>query len=407
LFDDVMATDPLAVHPSGDVWLYREGRFVFQRQALTWLVADRLGDAFKPDHLRNFVAYAAAALSDDGQALSTEPTTPLVNVANGMLDLATGRLAPHDPSYRSIVQLPVAWDAKATCPSFDDWFARQVPIRSRRDGLLEDVSEMLTTGSRQRKAVYLVGPSRTGKSTFARLMEQIAGAGNCSAEELADLSTNRFRAAQLFGKILNVASDIRSPHLTDVSVFKKATGDDTISAEHKFGHPFQFRFRGVFLWTMNEVPTLSGATTAYLARVRCYRFDQTFLGAEDASIEAAMTTELPGILRRLVEAQRRLVKRGRNLEDDAATADARWLAQRSDAVRLFLSEACGRDGFTTRPHVYDGYLRWTRESGHKALGRRRFYDAIEQSGIPMKTVNGYRGFGLHLVDDPIDDGAVP
>ena len=57
-----------------------------------------------------------------------------------------------------------------------------------------------------------------------------------------------------------------------------------------------------------------------------------------------MTAELPGVLRRLVEAQRRLAKHGTNLVDDASELDARWLAQRSDAIRLFLTEACGRDG---------------------------------------------------------------
>ena len=50
------------------------------------------------------------------------------------------------------------------------------------------------------------------------------------------------------------------------------------SAEHKFGHPFQFHSTGLFLWTMNEVPTISGAAATYLARVRCYRFDVSFLG---------------------------------------------------------------------------------------------------------------------------------
>src|SRR5205823_232441 len=179
----------------------------------------------------------------------------------------------------------------------------------------------------------LVGPTRSGKSTLARLLEALTGAENCAAQELADLSGNRFRAAELFGKMLNVASDIKAAHLNDVSVFKKATGADTISAERKFGHPFSFRFTGLFLWTMNSVPTTGDTSGAYLARVRPYRFDQSFLGREDPAVEQAMMGELPGILVRLVEGLRRFEQRGGYADDDAARIDATWFARQSDPVQ--------------------------------------------------------------------------
>ena len=132
LFDAITTTVPLAVHPSGDVWLYDGGRYRYDRQRLAWLGASRLGDSFKPDHLRNFVAYAAARLHSEGRVLSAQATTSRVNVANGMLDPFTGELVPHDPSYLSIVQLPVAWDRAATCPTFDRWLADVMPDADRR-----------------------------------------------------------------------------------------------------------------------------------------------------------------------------------------------------------------------------------------------------------------------------------
>ena len=125
------------------------------------------------------------------------------------------------------MQLPVAWDAKATCPTFDEWLSRRFPFAAAVMACWKtcpDVDDRLTAAESR-----LPGRWDThGQVHVHAARGQIAGPGNSSAEELADLSTNKFRAAQLFGKMLNVASDIKSPHLADVSVFKKATGDDAL-----------------------------------------------------------------------------------------------------------------------------------------------------------------------------------
>jgi putative DNA primase/helicase len=292
LFDAIAMETPLAAHPSGELWLYRNGVYRPDRQGVAWLVAKRLGDYFKTEHLRTFVAYAVARLTDERRVLTTTTTTNLVNVANGMLDPLTGRLYAHDPEHLSIAQLAVPWKPDVSCPTFDRWLASVVRTASRRTSLLEDVGLVLDLrGQRQKKALFLVGVTRSGKSTFARIIEALIGNDNRSAEEIAELSINRFRAAELFGKMLNVASDIKATHLTDVSTFKKMTGDDTISAERKFGHPFQFRYRGLFVWTMNTVPTTDDSSAAYLERIRPYRFDVSFAGREDPSIEKKIIDE--------------------------------------------------------------------------------------------------------------------
>jgi putative DNA primase/helicase len=401
LFDAITTAVPLAAHPAGDLWLYRDGVFRADRQAVVWLVAKRLGDYFKPDHLRTFITYAVARLTDDEQIIGTTSTTHLVNVANGMLDPFTGELYEHDPKYLSIAQLPVPWMPDAACPSFDAWLAMVLPSAARRSRLLEDTGMVLDQrGHLQKKAIFLAGDTRTGKSTFARILESTVGTANRSAEEIGDLATNRFRAAELFGKMLNVASDIRAAHLHDLSVFKRMSGDDTISAERKFGHPFQFRFRGLFVWTMNTVPTTDDSSAAYLQRIRPYRFDVSFVGREDPAIEKIIVgSELPGVLVRLVAGLRRIEERGGYLDDDDARADAVWLARQSDPVRLFVAEATRKGGFTDRRGLYRGYDTWAKDLHRKVIGRLQFYAAMEGAGFPVVTVNGKRGFKLRLVDD--------
>ena len=76
------ASQPLAVDPGGNVWLYRAGRFVEDRHAVARLVADRLDDYYKPAHVQNVVSFAGARPTATGsssapehrEAWSTSPT---------------------------------------------------------------------------------------------------------------------------------------------------------------------------------------------------------------------------------------------------------------------------------------------------------------------------------------------
>jgi putative DNA primase/helicase len=408
LYEAVITTTPLAVHPSGDIWLWREGRFVGDRLAVDRLVTTLLGDDFRAEHLKTFKTYAAATLDGHGRHLGAHPTHR-INVANGVLDPLTGELDWAHPDHLFTWQLPVAWEPDATCPTFDEWFEAVVPDRACRDALLEDVARVLDQRPRQKKGVFLVGMTRTGKSTFARIVTAVVGAENCSAEELADLSVNRFRAAQLYGKLLNVASDIRTAHLADVSVFKKATGADDISAEHKFGHPFKFRYPGLFLWTMNVVPTVDeDASAAYLARVRPYRFSRSFLGHEDPAIEEKiLADELPGVLVRLVGALQRFERRGSYATNDATRAEMAWFRRETDRLTMFLDEATRSGVWTPRVPLHRAYERWCQDNrrGH-AMNRRTFYRELDERGYVRSRHHGVDGFnGLRLIDDwdPDDD----
>lgn len=400
LFDATVQSSPLALHPSGDVWIYENGRYVFDRHGLAYLVAERLGDHFKPDHVRNFVAYAAARLSNSGRVLSMTESSRWVNLANGMLDPLTGELEPHDPDHLSVVQLAVAFDPAANCPTFDSWLSEVLPEPGARDALIEDLGMLLDLrGMRQKKALFLSGPPRSGKSTLARIVEAMVGPENSSAEELTDLASNRFRAAELFGKMLNVASDITAGHVADVTLFKRLTGEDTISAERKFGHPFVFRFHGLFVFTMNDIPSVEDTTRAYFARVRPYRFPRSFVGRENPEIEAQMMKELPGILNRLVDGLRSLEDRGQYLVNDATERARQSFEAQSDRVLLWVNEATRSDGWSKRGDLHRSFAEWARDRRRGSMSRNEFYAALRGLGYESTVRSGHHGFKLVPLDD--------
>ena len=212
----VRGSGDFAVGPDGAVWRYEDGVFT-DGGRLVGALGDLLGNRYRPLHRKAVEELLADDLRSDGLVLGDTETPGLVNVRNGMLRIATGELEPHDPAHLSRCQLPMDWNPAATCPLFDVWLTDRCGAQAA--DLLEAAGLMLCPWIGQRRVVFLFGPTRSGKSTFLRLLEAVAGRHRVAVTMHA-LSANRFAAAALYGAILNVAGDLSDHHVDDLSIFK-------------------------------------------------------------------------------------------------------------------------------------------------------------------------------------------
>lgn len=333
---DIFNAHPSAITQEERIALYENGVYEISGLAFIGAVTERLGDDFRPSHRAAAEEFTAGTLHRTGRVLPIHTNEPLLNVTNGMLDLATMTLKPHDPVYMSSVQFPLEWDPDAKCPTYEAWI-ESVGLEEQIEDLEECVSLMLDPSRTPTKAVFLFGPSRSGKGTFLRIMEAVAGMKNVSGTSLKQLCEDRFGAANVYGKALNVSGDLAAGHIEDISLFKMLTGDDLISADRKFGKQFVFRNRALFAFSANELPTVGEASRAYVERIKPFRFGSSFAGHEDPSLEAKIIAdELPGVLVRWVRAWQRLAGRGTYR---ATAADVRAeFETRSDRVRQWLEE---------------------------------------------------------------------
>ena len=327
---------PSALTQEDQIALYQDGVYEIRGLAFKGAIADRLGDDYRPNHRAACEEFTAGKLHNAGRVLPTHTEHALLNVANGMLDLVTGTLKPHDPVYLSSVQFPIEWIPEATCPTYEEWI-RLVGIEDQIDDLEEITSLMLDPSRTPTKAVFLFGPSRSGKGTFLRIMESIAGLKNVSGVSLKQLSDNEFGAANVYGMALNVSGDLSASHIEDLSLFKMLTGEDLIMANRKFGKQFVFRNKALFAFSANELPTVGEASRAYIERARPFKFSTSFAGREDPSIEAKIIAdELPGVLVRWVRAWQRLAGRGTYRQTNPEIRAE--FETRSDRVRQWIME---------------------------------------------------------------------
>jgi putative DNA primase/helicase len=314
--------------------VYRNGVYQSNELVLVGVLADLLRNEYRRTYLGTVEDVLLGMLDRYGKHLPERIDAPLLNVRNGLVDLTTGKLGPHSPDVKSAVQFPITYDPKATCPTYDAWSAEI--IGAQLDDLEEVMSVMLDPTWTPSRAAFLWGPSKTGKSTFLRLMAALVGRENVSGVTLLELTEDQFARANLYGKVLNVAPDLSARHVRDLAWFKAMTGEDLIRGNRKYGRDFHFVNQALFAFSANTIPTVGEASDAYINRIKPFKFGHSFAGAEKPELEQAMMTELPGILNRLIRAYRRRKDRGQWLDTDLSILAE--FDRASDRVKLWLSE---------------------------------------------------------------------
>lgn len=377
--EEVLRRSPAALTAERDVALYMDGAYRLDKSAFISQVVDLLGDDYRSTWRTTIEEVATGLLYQRGLILPDGPVTNLLNVRNGMLDLATLTLKPHDPSYMSVSQLPIEWDAEAKADAYVSWLEDVIP--EQWEDLEEVAATMLDPMRTPSKAMFAFGPSRSGKSTFIRIMQAIAGVENRSAVTLHQLAEDRFAAANVYGKILNAASDLSARHVDDLSIFKMMTGEDAITGNRKYGNQFTFTNRALFAFSANELPTVGEVSRAYLERIKPFDFGRSFAGRENPKIEEAMMTELQGILRRWVEAWRRMNDRGgyqptlprvRTAFEIGSSRVLQWINDEMMITPVGDTRSVEADQGMSPADLHRAFSRWAEIQKTSIMGRKTF-----------------------------------
>lgn len=125
------------------------------------------------------------------------------------------------------------------------------------------------------KAFILTGDKSNGKSTFLSMVQYLLGDENIASLDLKELG-DRFKTAELFGKLANVGDDIGDEFIANAAIFKKLVTGDRVSAERKGQNPFEFNNYSKFLFSANNIPRIKDKTGAVQRRLIIIPFDATF-----------------------------------------------------------------------------------------------------------------------------------
>lgn len=360
------------------LYVYAGGVYALGERNLRARVAEILGEKWKKAKADETLAY----LMSTAPELWDRPPLDRINLTNGILDLATGELAAHDPAFRSPVQLPVEFDPTATCPAIDAYLA-DVLDEHTAEVFYEIAGYLLTPDTRQQKAVMLLGPGGNGKSRALDVLTALVGDANAANVPLHALEESRFATAELYGRLANVFGDLDARALKTSSTFKSVVGGDAIQGERKHRDPFSFRPYARMLFSANATPPTHDSSQAYFDRWVILPFERRIRGTqrEDRDIAAKLTTprELSGLLNRALTTVSRVRARGFSTTH-ATTAAGDRFREEADSVAGFISDRVQPlpDHRITRKATFDAYRAWCEENNRQPVSSHRFVPRLRE-----------------------------
>ena len=225
-------------------------------------------------------------------ALDSDPW--LLNVANGVLDLRTGRLRPHRREAMMTRLCPVEYRADADQGEWLRFLERVVPDPAARTFLQRAVGYSLTGDTREETLFFVCGPTASGKSTFAEAVKTILGdyGATCDFETFLRRPSSggpRNDIARLHGARLVVGVEVEKGQRLAEGLVKTLTGGDKVAARFLYQEAFEFvpQFK---LWLVaNDRPRAADDDSALWRRILLMPFDHTIPEAErDPAVKARL-----------------------------------------------------------------------------------------------------------------------
>ena len=280
-------------------------------------------------------------ISVDAPELWESPPVDTVNVRNGLLDVTTRTLRPHDPVFLSPVQLPIEFDEAATCPHWDRFIEDVFPADAI-EVAYEIVAWLMLPDTTKQVAVILLGEGSNGKSVYLMAVTNLIGRSNVAAVSLHRLESDRFSVARLVGKLANVCPDLPSEALKSTSSFKALTGGDVMLAERKFQESFEFEPFARPVFSANHPPRSADASAAFFRRWIVVPFNRTFEPGGDnftprdvLDARLADPAEFSGVLNRALDVLPRLRADGFTISASMEAAASEF-RQTTDPLTVWL-----------------------------------------------------------------------
>jgi putative DNA primase/helicase len=310
--------------------------------------------------------------------------TDLLPFQNGALEIVTGKLHPHSPGYKFTWGLPRPHSVLAA-----DW------------GIISNWLDVATAGNQHikniliayaaatlkgradiQKFLHLIGIGGSGKGTYCRLLIALIGLENTHSSTLDDWCSNRFEAAQAYGKRLIIFPD-EDKGTRSLGKFKQLTGGDWLRAEEKGKKPFKFKFEGMVAVASNFPIFGADNSSGMSRRTIAVPFDAVVSRNARHNLDNDFVPELPAFTNYLLSLDDTWVENTlRGVMDIPEIGAQFWESKiREDSIAGFLNDKLildplGQVSIGDSPNaegsLYQAYHQYCLDQNHKPQAVKNF-----------------------------------
>jgi putative DNA primase/helicase len=348
-----------------------------------------------------------------------------LNCRNGVVNLRTGEVIPHDRDQRFTYCLPVEHKPGASSQEWIDYLGSVVGGgQDVIDYLQMALGYSLTGHTREEILFYLFGPPRSGKGTlaeiFMRLMPDpiatMVDFNSFTAKREGDVSN--FDLAPLKPSRMIFASESNRSQSLNPAKIKQLTGGDSVRA--CFKHKDFFSYRPQFkVWMMsNHSVNGDPEDDALWGRVRVIEFPNSFLGLEDKAKKERLKQPdaLEAVLAWAIEGSRKWYALGSSglIAPSSVVDITRKHRDELDYVQQWIDEACEvHDVWSASEDVAKSYTAWCKNNNvsyiknpkelSQSLKAKGFTTGVQRK-VEGKNKKGVEGLYVYPLSDEDEKG---
>ncbi|PCK21868.1 DNA primase [Bacillus pumilus] len=343
----------------------------------------------------------------------------LFNCNNGVINLKTGELKPHDRNLLLTKMSPIPYEKDADCPNWINFLESIFltttgnPDHELIEYLQKAIGYSLTGVTKEQIMFFLFGNGRNGKSTFINVIQDILG--DYARQTNSDTFLKKKNesginndVARLDGARFVSAVESEEGQQLSEALVKQITGGEKMSARFLRQEYFEFTPEFKVFFTTNHKPIIKGGDNGIWRRIKLVPFTVTIPEEKiDADLPEKLKREMSGILRWIVDGCLKWQKEG--LKDPKAIRNAtQGYREDMDILGPFLNENCTihEDASIEAKILYENYKKWCFQNDEIDLKNRSFYRQLEVRGFKKEngaknkvyfkglTLNQYAGHNL-------------
>lgn len=258
---------------NGQLGIYEDGAYVLGRKLIESKMIQKI-PTIKRSMRQEVLSYIDLTTLENHTAQDSN----FIAFRNGLYDIKNKKLVEYSPNH--IITNMIPWDYNPNAKS--DLVVQTLEKISCHDDkiynlLFEIIGYCLYRRNELGKFFILTGSGSNGKSTYLDIIRTALGLNNVAALDMNELN-ERFKTAEIAGKLVNVGDDISDGYINDTSMLKKLVTGEALTVERKGLDPFQFENYSKLLFSANSIPRLGKGsdTKALNRRMMIVPFNATF-----------------------------------------------------------------------------------------------------------------------------------
>ena len=349
----------------------------------------------------------------------------LLNVQNGVVDLRTGKLLPHDKNFLMTKITEASYYPDAKSPLFEGFLVDITGDGRRGEDLrayLQKIFGLSLIGKNYRQEIYILyGSGRNGKSTLVNTLNAVLGDYGKSLPRDVVIARQqqqdaaRTTLADCEGVRFGVVDELADKTVLSPTAIKDLTSNNPMQVRALYQDYHTARLQVTVFVITNVIPTISEETEGTWRRIKLVPFNQQIPWEKvDPRMEEKLLGEKDAILTWMVKgcvlAQQERVP----VVPEEVLQKTKDYRTSEDVFGQFIRERCvfGSEKYEVATgDLYKAYKTWCEENGEKPVTQRTLAKQLVMRGAVgtvvrrgSKTIRVWQRIGL-IAEYP--DGDTP